>query len=194
MQFRTILRILGLLIAIFSVALLPPAALAYFYKDGGGWSFLLGFFISLVAGLLIWWPNRNAQEELKTREGFLIVVLFWLVLGSMRAIPFMLPDDYSLTITNSMFESFSALTTTGATVLTGIEELPHSYRFYRQQLQWMGGMGIIVLAVAILPLLGIGGMQLYQAEIPGPMKDKKLTPRIADTAKHLWFIYLGKIG
>ncbi|RUO43674.1 potassium transporter [Aliidiomarina taiwanensis] len=191
MQFRTILRILGLLIAIFSVALLPPAALAYFYKDGGGWSFLLGFFISLVMGLLIWWPNRNAQEELKTREGFLIVVLFWLVLGSVGAIPFMLPDEHSLSITNSMFESFSALTTTGATVLTGIEELPHSYRFYRQQLQWMGGMGIIVLAVAILPLLGIGGMQLYQAEIPGPMKDKKLTPRIADTAKHLWFIYLG---
>src|SRR5690554_7065238 len=110
--------------------------------------------------------------------------MFWVVLGSVGALPLMLPDDYTLSVTNSMFESFSALTTTGATVLTGIEELPHSYRFYRQQLQWMGGMGIIFLALAILPLLGIGGMQLYKAKIPGPMKDKKLTPRIADTAKH----------
>lgn len=191
MQIRTILRILGLLVALFSVTLLPPAVLAYLYKDGGGWAFVAAFALSLVAGLLVWWPNRRAQQELKTREGFVIVVMFWVVLGTVGAVPFMMPDDYTLSITNSMFESFSALTTTGATVLTGIEELPHSYRFYRQQLQWMGGMGIIVLAVAILPLLGIGGMQLYRAEIPGPMKDSKLTPRIADTAKHLWFIYLG---
>lgn len=191
MQIRTILRILGLLVAIFSVSLLPPAALAYFYADGGGWAFLAAFVVTLFAGFLIWYPNRTHKEDLKTREGFIIVVCFWLVLGTVGAIPFWMPDNYTLTFTDAMFESFSALTTTGATVLTGIDELPHAYRFYRQLLQWLGGMGIIVLAVAILPLLGIGGMQLYRAEMPGPMKDSKLTPRIADTAKQLWYIYLG---
>ncbi|RUO23151.1 potassium transporter [Aliidiomarina iranensis] len=191
MQVRTILRILGLLIAVFSVTLLPPAALAYFYEDGGGWAFLSAFVLSLAIGLLIWYPNRDKRQELKTREGFIIVVMFWVVLGSVGAIPFWMPDAYSLSFTDSMFESFSALTTTGATILTGIDELPHAYRFYRQQLQWLGGMGIIVLAVAILPILGIGGIQLYRAEMPGPMKDSKMTPRIADTAKQLWYIYLG---
>src|SRR5690554_351641 len=152
---------------------------------------MAAFGLSLFAGFLLWFPNRFYRRELKTREGFVIVVMFWVVIATVGAVPFWMPDNYTLSFTDAMFESFSALTTTGATVLTGIEELPHSYRFYRQQLQWMGGMGIIVLAVAILPLLGIGGMQLYRAEIPGPMKDSKLTPRIADTAKHLWFIYLG---
>jgi len=191
MQVRSILRILGLLIALFSVTLLPPAALAYFYEDGGGWAFLSAFVLSLVIGFFLWYPNRLERNDLKTREGFVIVVMFWVVLGSVGAIPFWMPDNYTLSFTDSMFESFSALTTTGATILTGIDELPHAYRFYRQQLQWLGGMGIIVLAVAILPLLGIGGMQLYRAEIPGPMKDSKMTPRIADTAKQLWYIYLG---
>ncbi|RTE86672.1 MULTISPECIES: TrkH family potassium uptake protein [Gammaproteobacteria] len=190
MQIRTILRMLGLLVGIFSFTLLPPAVIAYFYEDGGGWAFSSAFLLSLVVGFLMWFANRDYRSELKTREGFIIVVMFWVVLGTVGAIPFWMPDDYTLTFTDAMFESFSALTTTGATVLTGIEELPHSYRFYRQQLQWMGGMGIIVLAVAILPLLGIGGLQLYRAETPGPMKDKKLTPRIADTAKQLWYIYL----
>ncbi|CUS47793.1 MAG: trk system potassium uptake protein TrkH [Idiomarinaceae bacterium HL-53] len=190
MQYRTILRMLGLLIAVFSVSLLPPALIAYFYQDGGGWAFTFSFALSLGVGFLLWFANRDQKRELKTREGFLIVVLFWVVLGTVGAIPFWMPDEYTLTFTDAMFESFSALTTTGATVLTQIEELPHSYRFYRQQLQWMGGMGIIVLAVAILPLLGIGGLQLYRAETPGPMKDNKLTPRIADTAKQLWYIYL----
>lgn len=191
MQIRTILRMLGILIALFSVTLIPPAVLAYFYEDGGGWAFLLAFVLSLVIGLLIWYANRSQKRELKTREGFVIVVMFWVVLGTVGAIPFWMPDEYTLSFTDAMFESFSALTTTGATVLTGIDELPHAYRFYRQQLQWLGGMGIIVLAVAILPLLGIGGMQLYRAEIPGPVKDSKMTPRIADTAKQLWYIYLG---
>ncbi|WP_113906718.1 TrkH family potassium uptake protein [Aliidiomarina celeris] len=191
MQTRTILRMLGLLIAVFSVTLLPPAVLAYFYQDGGGWAFMAAFGLSLFAGFLLWFPNRFYRRELKTREGFVIVVMFWVVIATVGAVPFWMPDNYTLSFTDAMFESFSALTTTGATVLTGIEELPHSYRFYRQQLQWMGGMGIIVLAVAILPLLGIGGMQLYRAEMPGPNKDTKLTPRIADTAKQLWYIYLG---
>lgn len=190
MQVRTILRILGLLVALFSVTMLPPAALAYFYQDGGGWAFLAAFVVSLILGFFLWYPNRFVKNDLKTREGFVIVVLFWVVLGTVGAIPFWMPDEHTLSFTDAMFESFSGLTTTGATILVGIDELPHAYRYYRQQLQWLGGMGIIVLAVAILPLLGIGGMQLYRAEIPGPVKDTKMTPRIADTAKHLWYIYL----
>ncbi|RUO35874.1 TrkH family potassium uptake protein [Aliidiomarina sanyensis] len=191
MQVRTILRILGLLVALFSVTMLPPAVLAYFYQDGGGWAFLSAFIVSLLIGFFLWYPNRLFKRDLKTREGFVIVVLFWVVLGTVGAIPFWMPDEHTLSFTDSMFESFSGLTTTGATILVGIDELPHAYRYYRQQLQWLGGMGIIVLAVAILPLLGIGGMQLYRAEIPGPVKDAKMTPRIADTAKQLWYIYLG---
>ena len=130
------------------------------------------------------------KSDLRAKEGFLIVVLFWTVLASFGAIPFMLLDQPEMSMTDAFFESFSGLTTTGATVIEGIDFLPHAVQFYRQQLQWLGGMGIIVLAVAILPILGVGGMQLYRAETPGPVKDSKMTPRIADTAKHLWYIYL----
>ena len=115
---------------------------------------------------------------------------FWIVLGSLGAVPFMMMDEPDLSLADSVFESFSGLTTTGATVMTGLDYLPRAVQYYRQQLQWLGGMGIIVLAVAILPMLGVGGMQLYRAETPGPVKDSKMTPRIADTAKHLWYIYM----
>ena len=118
------------------------------------------------------------------------MVLFWVVLGSVGAVPFIISDVPNMSVSEAFFESFSGLTTTGATVLTGLDNLPKAFLFYRQLLQWLGGMGIIVLAVAVLPLLGIGGMQLYRAEIPGPVKDNKVTPRIAETAKALWFIYL----
>ncbi|HSH41754.1 MAG TPA: TrkH family potassium uptake protein, partial [Arenicellales bacterium] len=118
-------------------------------------------------------------------------VMFWVVLGLFGSIPLYLVDQAGLSLTDAVFESISGLTTTGATVITGIDELPHSVLYYRQQLQWLGGMGIIVLAVAVMPMLGVGGMQLYRAETPGPMKDTKLTPRIAETAKALWYIYLG---
>lgn len=191
MEYRSILRVLGLLVSVFSLAQLPPVVVAFLYRETGVQDFLTAFLISLLLGLFIWWPNRNNQKELKTKEGFLIVVLFWVTLGAVGAIPFIVQNDYSLSLTDAFFESFSGLTTTGATVITQIEALPHAYLFYRQQLQWMGGMGIIVLAVAILPILGVGGMQLYRAEIPGPSKDNKIKPRIADTAKQLWYIYLG---
>ena len=116
--------------------------------------------------------------------------MFWTVLGVFGALPFLLSGQPSISITDSIFESMSGLTTTGATVISGLDNLPRSILYYRQQLQWLGGMGIIVLAVAVLPMLGIGGMQLYRAETPGPMKDNKLTPRITETAKALWYIYL----
>ena len=190
MQYKNIIRILGLLVALLSVTMLPPALISMIYRDGGGVPFLLGFIWCLITGFIAWYPNRYQKNDLRAREGFLIVVLFWLVLASFSAIPLILLDQPSLSITDAFFESFSGLTTTGATILSNIEGLPHSVLWYRQQLQWLGGMGIIVLAVAVLPMLGIGGMQLYRAETPGPVKDSKMTPRIADTAKHLWYIYL----
>ncbi|AWL10531.1 Trk system potassium uptake protein TrkH [Saliniradius amylolyticus] len=190
MQYRTIIRILGLLVALFSVTMAPPALVSLIYQDGGGLPFLLAFFLSLGTGLLAWYPNRSHRRELRAKEGFVIVALFWTVLASFGALPFVLMEQPQMSFTDAFFEAFSGLTTTGATVIEGIEYLPKAVQFYRQQLQWLGGMGIIVLAVAILPILGVGGMQLYRAEIPGPVKDSKMTPRIADTAKHLWYIYL----
>ncbi|MDX3773928.1 TrkH family potassium uptake protein [Chromatiaceae bacterium AAb-1] len=190
MQYRAIVRILGLLITIFSITMIPPALIAYGFNDGAGVPFILSFLLCLFIGFAIWYPNRRYRSEMKVRDGFLIVVLFWTVLGAAGAIPLMLSPNPDLTIAEAMFEAFSGLTTTGATILTDIETLPKAILYYRQQLQWLGGMGIIVLAVAILPMLGIGGMQLYRAETPGPVKDNKITPRIADTAKHLWYIYL----
>jgi trk system potassium uptake protein TrkH len=128
---------------------------------------------------------------LRLRDGFLIVAAFWVVLGSFGAAPFLFSTEPSMTLTDAVFESISGLTTTGATVLSNLDQLPRSILYYRHQLQWLGGMGIIVLAVAVLPMLGVGGMQLYRAETPGPVKDTKLTPRITETAKALWYIYLG---
>jgi trk system potassium uptake protein TrkH len=190
MHYRVILRILGLLLMIFSFTMLPPLAISYGYQDGSHSAFISAFIITLLTGFIIWAPVYRARDDLRTRDGFLVTVLFWVVLGLFGAIPFMLSHDPGLSVVDSVFESLSGLTTTGATVMTGIDDLPKSILFYRQQLQWLGGMGIIVLAVAILPMLGIGGMQLYRAETPGPVKDRKLTPRITETAKALWYIYL----
>ncbi|MEX2517120.1 MAG: TrkH family potassium uptake protein [Gammaproteobacteria bacterium] len=191
MQLAVIQKILGLLLALFSLVLIPPLVMATWLNDGAQLAFILAWGIILSSGLLMWFPVRDIKQELRLRDGFIIVVLFWVTLGVTGAIPFLLSQHPSLSITDSIFESMSGLTTTGASVLTGIDNLPISIRFYRQELQWLGGMGIIVLAVAILPMLGIGGMQLYKAEIPGPLKDSKLTPRITETAKALWYIYLG---
>ncbi len=190
MQYRTIIRILGLLIALLSVTMIPPAIVSVIYNDGSALPFIMAFVLCIGTGLVIWYPNRKQREDLRAKEGFLIVVLFWTVLASFGALPFLLLEQPQMTATDAFFESFSGLTTTGATVIEGIDYLPKAIQFYRQQLQWLGGMGIIVLAVAILPILGVGGMQLYRAETPGPVKDSKMTPRIADTAKHLWYIYL----
>ncbi|MBL0669043.1 potassium transporter [Aeromonas jandaei] len=190
MHILSIIRIVGLLVALFSSTMLLPALVAFGYRDGGGAEFVSSFLIALLLGVVLWFPNRYHKKEMRSKEGFLIVVLFWTVLGSVGAVPFIMSDVPDMSVSEAFFESFSGLTTTGATVLTGLDNLPKAFLFYRQLLQWLGGMGIIVLAVAILPLLGIGGMQLYRAEIPGPVKDTKVTPRIAETAKALWFIYL----
>lgn len=188
MHNKLIFKILGLLLMIFSLTLIPPIIVAYIYDNGGLKEFSLSLIFLLFTGLMMWYPTRKNKRELKIRDGFLIVVMFWTVLGFVGAIPLYFVTN---SFTNAVFESFSALTTTGATVITGLDNMPHSILWYRQQLQWLGGMGIIVLAVAILPMLGIGGMQLYRAESPGPVKDSKLAPRISETAKALWYIYLG---
>jgi trk system potassium uptake protein TrkH len=190
MQFRTITRIVGLLVILFSGLMILPGMISLIYRDGGGREFIQTFIVTLLLGLMLWLPNRNQRHELKAREGFLIVVLFWVVLGSVGALPFMFSEKSAMSVTNAFFEAFSGLTTTGASVLTGLDALPRAIIFYRSMLHWLGGMGIIVLAVAILPLLGVGGMQLYRAEIPGPQKDSKMRPRIAETAKTLWLIYV----
>ena len=191
MQIQVIIRILGILLMIFSLAMLPPIFVAWHFGDGGGLAFFTAFGVSLFVGLTLYIPRKNAKGELRTRDGFLVVILFWSVLSFMGALPLYLGDIPNFGVADAIFESFSGLTTTGATVISGLDSLSHSILFYRQQLQWMGGMGIIVLAVAVLPMLGIGGMQLYRAETPGPVKDAKLTPRIAGTAKALWYIYFG---
>ncbi|MEA9389824.1 Trk system potassium transporter TrkH [Acerihabitans sp. TG2] len=191
MHFRAITRIVGLLVMLFSGTMIVPGLVALIYRDGAGSAFTQTFFFALLIGLVLWLPNRQQKNELKPREGFLIVVLFWTVLGSVGALPFLFAERPDLPVTDAFFESFSALTTTGATTLVGLDSLPKAILFYRQMLQWFGGMGIIVLAVAILPILGVGGMQLYRAEMPGPLKDNKMRPRIAQTAKTLWLIYIG---
>ena len=191
MQLLVIQRIFGLLLIIFSSALLPPAAVGLYYDDGAVLPFIEGFVLLLVTGFLLYLPVRKHKKELRLRDGFLVVVLFWGMLGIAGGLPLYLSDINQISVTDAVFESISGLTTTGATVIVGLDDLPHSILFYRQELQWLGGMGIIVLAVAVLPMLGIGGMQLFRAETPGPVKDNKLTPRITETAKALWYIYLG---
>jgi len=191
MSFTSVQRILGILLMLFSVTLLPPLLFAVINNDGAAEAFLTAFGITLVVGLVSWLPVSRVRREMRLRDGFVVVVMFWTVLTATGALPFILADVPQLSITDAVFESVSGLTTTGATVITQLDNLPISILYYRQQLQWLGGMGIIVLAVAVLPMLGIGGMQLYRAETPGPMKDSKLTPRITETAKALWLIYLG---
>ena len=184
-------KILGVLLIIFSTSMLPPVAVSLITDDGVAHTFLWAFLLILLLGVACWLPTRKCKPDLRFRDGFFIVVLFWVVLGLMASIPLILLETPRISVVDAIFESMSGLTTTGATILTSIDGLAPSILYYRQQLQWLGGMGIIVLAVAIMPMLGIGGMQLYRAETPGPVKDSKLTPRITETAKALWYIYLG---
>ena len=176
---------------LFSITLLPPVVIDFLYQEGAAHAFFYSYLILLSIGFLLYLPVKKQPNDLRLRDGFVVVVMFWMVLGAAGAIPLYLYENLDISIVDALFESISGLTTTGATVLIGLDALPHSILFYRQELQWLGGMGIIVLAVAVMPMLGIGGMQLYKAEAPGPVKDNKLTPRIAETAKALWYIYLG---
>jgi trk system potassium uptake protein TrkH len=191
MGFSGVQRVIGFLIAGSSLMMLPPVLVSWWYNDGTANLFLISAAILLLAGVVIHLPVRHVQQDLRLRDGFLVVVSSWLALVLVGALPFVLLISPQISYVDAVFESMSGLTTTGATILTQVDNLPHAVLYYRQQLQWLGGMGIIVLAVAILPALRIGGMQLYRAETPGPLKDAKLTPRITETAKALWMIYVG---
>ena len=191
MGYSSVQRVIGFLIAVSSLMMFPPVLVSWFYSDGTAGLFLLSAALLVVLGLAIYLPVRHVTHELRLRDGFLVVVSAWLALVLVGALPFVLLTSPELSYVDAVFESMSGLTTTGATIVTNIDALPRAVLYYRQQLQWLGGMGIIVLAVAILPMLRIGGMQLYRAETPGPMKDAKLTPRITETAKALWLIYVG---
>lgn len=171
----------------FSISFVIPIITSIIYKDGALSVFIITFSIVFIIGFLGWMASRNSNEEMTHKDGFLVITLFWIVLSSAGSIPFALSG---MSFIDAFFESMSGITTTGATVITNLSALPESLLIYRQLLQWMGGMGLIVLAIAVMPLLGIGGGQLYKAEIPGAMNDQKLTPRIKETAQALWLIYL----
>ena len=191
MKFPFTTRILGTLLMIFSFAQIFPGFLAYFFGEQENvYSFISAGFVTFLIGCFLFFLSSEKNGDLRTKDGFIITIFFWTVLGFFGSIPFYLTNLEGVSYIDSLFESISGLTTTGATVLVGLDEMPRSLLFYRQLLQWLGGMGIIVLAVAVLPLLGVGGMQLYKAETPGPLKDSKLTPRITETAKALWFVYV----
>jgi len=190
MNFFVVQRILGLLLMLFSLTMLPPVFVSLQFGDGNAMPFFHAFLALLVVGALAWWPVRTRVRELRLRDGFLIVALFWVVLGAAGAVPLLLSDQLDLSLTDAIFEAVSGFTTTGAIIFPSIESLPASVLYYRGQVEWLGGIGIVVLAVALLPMLGVGGMQLLRAETPGPVKDSKLTPRITETAKALWIIYV----
>ena len=190
MQLSIVSKTIGLLLMVFSFAQIPPIIIDLIYSEGEYLSFVYSFALTVLGGLILWWPFKSVNKDFRLREGVLIVVCFWIVLSLFGTLPFLITESISnLSFSDAFFESMSGLTTTGATVLSQLDDLPKSILFYRQQLQWLGGMGIIVLAVAVLPLLGVGGMELYHAESSGIAKDR-LTPKLRNTAIALWKIYL----
>jgi len=190
-RFRAIQRILGVIIVLSSLTKLPPALLALAWREPETPSVFFGsFLVSLLVGVALWLPVRRVNYEMRLRDGFLIVTMTWIFASLVSALPFVYGPP-NLSYAHAIFEATSGLTTTGATVISGLDDLPRSVLFYRQLLQFLGGMGIVILAVAILPMLKIGGTQLFRAESTGPTKDTKLTPRIAETAKALWGVYFG---
>ena len=189
MQYKTIFRLVGLLILLYSFSMLPPLVVNSIFDETIWAPFILPFILCFALGLSLWLTFRHHQTMLKIREGFLIVVIIWFSISIISVLPFLFYGELHLSFTDIVFETVSGLTTTGAVVFTNLDHLPRAILYYRQQLQFLGGMGIIVLAVAIFPMLGMGGSQLFHVEASGPMRDNKLTPRITQTAKALWGIY-----
>jgi len=185
-----VLALVGRMVVLFALLLLVPLAFAVARHDAGERAFITATIVTAVAGLLMSAATRRFRRELQPRDGFVLVGMTWLVLPAFGALPLVLAVP-GLSVTNAYFEAMSAFTATGATALSGLDGLPLSVNVWRCFMQWVGGLGIIVLAVAILPLLGVGGSQLFKAEFSGPLKDQKLTPRIADTARVLWGTYFG---
>lgn len=190
LRWRTLARVLGMIVALSALSKLPSLIYALAFEEGMAWVFASSMLASALAGLTLWWPNRRVGYELRLRDGFLVVSLSWVGATLASAWPLM-QSPVSLGFSGAVFEVMSGLTTTGSTVISGLDALPRSVLLYRQVLQFVGGMGIVILAVAILPMLRVGGTQLFRAETTGPSRDSKLTPRIAGTAKALWLVYSG---
>ena len=185
---KSILNLFSILVLFFSFSFVFPILISIIFNDGAIYVFLKTLISISMIGIVGLILTRNINNELSQKDGFVIIVMFWVVLSVAGSIPFYLSG---MSIIDSFFESMSGITTTGATVISNIDALPESILFYRQMLQWMGGMGLIVLAIAVMPLLSIGGGQIYKTEIPGAMGEQRLTPRIKETAQALWSIYLG---
>jgi len=186
-RYYPVVRVFGILLVCFALTMLVPLVFSAWLDDGANYAYDEAFLLTLATGFGLWWPARFANAELKVRDGFLMVVLVWTLLPVFAGMPLMY--QLGISFTDAYFEAMSGLTATGATVLSYLDTLPPSINLWRGMLVWLGGMGLIVLAVAILPLLGIGGRQMFKAETPGPMKDSQLTPRMTQTAKGLWVVY-----
>jgi trk system potassium uptake protein TrkH len=187
-QILPVVHILSKVLMLFAFALLLPLGVSLALDDGAQLAYDEAFLVTFLCGAVLWLVSRRGKRELQTRDGFLLVVMIWAVLPVFSAIPLLvqLPE---MSFTDAYFEAVSGLTATGATVMSGVDSLPPSINIWRTQMHWIGGMGVIVLVVAVLPMLGVGGRQLFKAETPTPMKDSKLTPRMAETAKGLWQVY-----
>jgi trk system potassium uptake protein TrkH len=184
-----ILHVLGAIVFGFGLSMLAPLLLSEITRDGAQRAYDVAVLVTLGTGLVFWSIGRHWRRDLKVRDGILLVVLTWTLLPAFAALPLIIymPD---LSLADAYFEAMSGLTATGATVLSGLDDLPQSINLWRMQLHWLGGLGVIVLVTAVLPLLGVGGRQMYKAETPTPMKDQKLTPRMAETARGLWVVYI----
>ncbi|RZS57214.1 TrkH family potassium uptake protein [Sphaerotilus mobilis] len=185
---RAVMPVVGLLLMILALMMVVPLAFARIQRDAGEPAFVVGLVVTLLAGLGLRLASREQRRELQPRDGFVLVGLTWSLLPAFAALPLWLGIP-GMSVTDAYFEAVSGLTATGGTVLTGLDALPLSLNVWRCFMMLIGGLGIIVLAVAVLPLLGVGGAQLFKAEAAGPLKDTKLTPRMAETARGLWTVY-----
>lgn len=188
MRFKPVLTVLGFLLVATGLAMLTAVPFSLHYGDSDAQPIVVSSVITVSVGTLLWVLFRRSEEELRAREGFAVVTFGWILVPLFGCLPFLISGVIP-SFTDAYFETTSGFTTTGASILTNIEALPHGLLFWRSLTHWLGGMGIIVLSLAILPLLGIGGMQLFRAEVGGPTKDK-LTPRVAETARLLWSVYV----
>lgn len=189
MQVTQIRQVTGLLLLMYAASLVPVVAIATLDDAPRPLVWLIIAAAAAALGFALWWPQRRTVHRLRARDGFVVVAMFWVLLSLLSALPLIIL--LHVDVSDALFEAVSGFTTTGATVLDNLDQTPHSLLYYRHQLQWLGGIGMIVSAVAVLPMIGVGGMQLLRAESTGPMKDDKLTPRIGKTAQHLWVIYAG---